>query len=61
VHISVADFSFQQLRAMGKDVIMKKDLELTQADIQDRDLLISLGMTHTPPAATFALPLLLLL
>lgn len=44
MHISVADFCFQQLRAMGKDVIMKKDLELKQSDIQDRDLLISLGI-----------------
>jgi NAD kinase len=28
---------------MGKDVVMKKDLELKQSDITDRDLLISLG------------------
>jgi NAD kinase len=28
---------------MGKDVIMKKDLELKDSDISDRDLLISLG------------------
>jgi hypothetical protein len=29
---------------MGKDVIMKKDLELKDTDIKDKDLLISLGM-----------------
>ena len=28
---------------MGKDVVMKKDLELKDSDICDRDLLISLG------------------
>jgi hypothetical protein len=28
---------------MGKDVVMKKDLELKDEDIKDRDLLISLG------------------
>ena len=28
---------------MGKNVVMKKDLELSQEDINDRDLLISLG------------------
>lgn len=28
---------------MGKDVVMKKDLELSTDDIKDRDLLISLG------------------
>jgi NAD kinase len=31
---------------MGKDVIMKKDLELMPTDINDRDLLISLGRCH---------------
>lgn len=43
MHISIADFCFKQLKLMGKDVIMKKDLELNQEDICDRDLLISLG------------------
>lgn len=43
MHISIADFCYQQLKAMGKDVIMRKDLELSQTDIKDRDLLISLG------------------
>jgi hypothetical protein len=28
---------------MGKDVVMKKDLDLQQSDITGRDLLISLG------------------
>lgn len=28
---------------MGKDVIMKKDLELLPDDVQDKDILISLG------------------
>ena len=44
VHISIADFCYQQLKTMGKDVVMKKDLELKDTDIQDKDLLISLGM-----------------
>jgi hypothetical protein len=44
VHISIADFCYQQLKSMGKDVIMRKDLELSSTDIHDRDLLISLGM-----------------
>ncbi len=44
VHISIADFCFHQLKSMGKDVIMKKDLELKDTDIKDKDLLISLGM-----------------
>ncbi len=43
VHISIADFCYSQLKSMGKDVIMKKDLELKDDDIKDRDLLISLG------------------
>ena len=43
MHISIADFCFHQLKSMGKDVIMKKDLELRENDIDDRDLLISLG------------------
>ena len=43
VHISIADFCFHQLKSMGKDVIMRKDLELANTDIKDRDLLISLG------------------
>ena len=46
MHISIADFCFQQLKAMGKDVVMKKDLELMPEDIKDRDLLISLGRCH---------------
>jgi NAD kinase len=35
---------------MGKDVVMKKDLELKDTDIKDKDLLISLGMLsiYTP-------------
>jgi hypothetical protein len=28
VHISIADFCFNTLRSMGKDVIMKKDLDV---------------------------------
>lgn len=44
MHISIADFCFHQLKSMGKDVIMKKDLELNDTDIKDKDLLISLGM-----------------
>ncbi len=44
MHISIADFCFHQLKSMGKDVIMKKDLELYDTDIKDKDLLISLGM-----------------
>jgi hypothetical protein len=28
---------------MGKDVVMKKDLELQPGDIKDKDVLISLG------------------
>ena len=47
VHISIADFCFRQLKLMGKDVVMKKDLELGPEDIQDRDLLISLGKPLT--------------
>ena len=43
VHISIADFCFQQLKTMGKNVQMKKDLELREDDINDKDLLISLG------------------
>jgi hypothetical protein len=43
VHISIADFCYHQLKSMGKDVIMRKDLELSSTDIHDRDLLISLG------------------
>ena len=43
MHISIADFCYHQLKAMGKDVVMKKDLELNSTDIHDRDLLISLG------------------
>lgn len=31
---------------MGKDVVMKKDLELVPTDIKDRDLLISLGKSY---------------
>jgi hypothetical protein len=33
VHISIADFCYHQLKAMGKDVVMKKDLELVNSDI----------------------------
>jgi len=29
---------------MGKDVVLKKDLELKQSDIEGKDLLISLGI-----------------
>ena len=43
VHISIADFCYQQLRQMGKDVIIKKDLELRPDDVKDKDILISLG------------------
>jgi hypothetical protein len=43
VHISIADFCFNQLKSMGKDVVMKKDLELSSTDIENKDLLISLG------------------
>lgn len=32
---------------MGKDVMMKKDLELKDDDIKDRDLLISLGKNRS--------------
>lgn len=28
---------------MGKDVILKKDLELREEDIKDKELLVSLG------------------
>jgi len=48
VHISIADFCYHQLKSMGKDVIMKKDLELKDTDIKDKDLLISLGMGKRP-------------
>lgn len=44
MHISIADVCYQQLKSMGKDVVMKKDLELKDTDIQGKDLLISLGM-----------------
>lgn len=44
MHISIADLCYQQLKTMGKNVVMKKDLELKDTDIQDKDLLISLGM-----------------
>ena len=48
VHISIADFCYHQLKSMGKDVVMKKDLELKDTDIKDKDLLISLGMGKRP-------------
>lgn len=49
IHVSIADFCLQQLKSMGKDAIMKKDLELSEDDVKDKDLLISLGMckSHT--------------
>jgi len=37
---------------MGKDVVMKKDLELKDTDIKDKDLLISLGMGKKPLGMT---------
>jgi hypothetical protein len=44
VHISIADFCFKYLENLGKEVYMKKDLELRPEDIKNKDLLISLGM-----------------
>jgi NAD+ kinase len=52
VHISIADFCFQQLQRKGKDVVMKKDLELEPEDVRDKDILISLG---TAIALTYSL------
>ena len=43
VHITIADFCYEQLKRMGKDVTLKKDLELKAEDINDKDILISLG------------------
>ena len=43
VHITIADFCYDQLKRMGKDVTLKKDLELKSEDINDKDILISLG------------------
>ena len=43
MHISIADFCFSQLKSMGKEVVLKKDLELKPEDIKDKDILISLG------------------
>lgn len=52
MHISIADFCYHQLKSMGKDVVMKKDLELKDTDIKDKDLLISLGMGKKPLGMT---------
>jgi len=41
---------------MGKDVILKKDLELKEDDVKDKDILISLGKTtFLPILLTFCL------
>ncbi len=47
VHNSIADFCHKQLKIMGKDVELKKDLELRPEDITGKDILISLG--NFPP------------
>jgi len=35
VHMTIADFCFNQLKLMGKDVTIKKDLQLKPEDIKD--------------------------
>lgn len=44
--MSIADFCYESLRKMGKDVTLKKDLELKPEDINGQDILMSLGKSQ---------------
>ena len=44
IHITVADLCYQKLKSMGKQVVMKKDIEVKEEDIKHKDLLISIGI-----------------
>ena len=46
VHHAIADLCHEQLLKMGKDAVMKRDLDMLPEDIQNKDMMISLGTLY---------------
>lgn len=44
VHHAIADLCHEQLLKMGKEAVMKRDLDMVPEDIENKDMMISLGI-----------------